>query len=147
MKEYFFDERYGDMLFLSVPRSKRHARMTLHSRAAQFAPFAALTGYESMVEERARITDRQEEIDEDKLELLDAELAAIRNDIAHRPRVVVVYFEPDARKSGGRYTEKNARLLSVDTVFRELVFTDGTRIPIGRISDLLYEKTASLPGR
>lgn len=86
--------------------------MSLHDRAAQFAPFAALSGYDEMVDEEARLTDRQIEPGEEQLNLLNQQLNIINNSTAcgNRPELTITYFIPDEHKAGGRYASVTARV-------------------------------------
>lgn len=94
---------YDDILNLPRPVSRNRARMSPLDRAAQFSPFAALTGYEAAVEETARLTDSRIELDVDARVELDEKLGAIRENLASRPMVTVTYFVPDHQKAGGVY--------------------------------------------
>ena len=99
------DDKYKDMLELPYPRESRHPRMSRHNRAAQFSPFAALTGYEEAVEETARWTAQEAELDEGVIEQLDLQLQEISRQLqqGQAPRVSVTYFVPDLKKEGGCY--------------------------------------------
>ena len=115
---------YADIF--SLPRwepDSSHPRMSLHDRAAQFAPFAALTGYDDMVEEEARLTDSQIEPGEDQLKELDRKLSTISRLLAAgtRPEAAVTFFVPDDRKAGGRYATVNMRIKKIDLAARKLV--------------------------
>jgi hypothetical protein len=96
---------YADIIGLPRHQSAAHPHMSLHDRAAQFAPFAALSGYDEMVGEEARQTDRQIVLGESDLEQLDRKVAALSEALAagRHPEVSVLRFVPDARKAGGRY--------------------------------------------
>ena len=116
-------DRYGDIIDLPHwEPGKKHPRMSLHDRAAQFAPFAALVGYDDMVDEEARLTDRQIEPGEEQLNLLDRKLNTISSAIAggNRPEISITYFIPDERKAGGRYATVTARIKRIDTTARKL---------------------------
>ena len=127
---------YEDILYCSRPVSVRHARMTLLDRAAQFSSFAALTGYEEVIEETGRRTDSCVELSESVIAGLDRKLIALSERIALRPTVSVIYFQPDARKEGGSYQTKTGSLKAIDAIFRRLLFTDRTEIPFDRIMDI-----------
>jgi len=105
-------------------------------RAAQFAPFAALTGYDSAIAEAARETDGEWQCDESAAAELDRTLSAVVSRLNMRPVVSVRYFEPDARKTGGSYLTRRAPLKAVDTVQRLLVFADGGTIPLRYVQSL-----------
>ena len=101
---------------------KKHPRMSLHDRAAQFAPFAALVGYDDMVDEEARLTDRQIEPGEEELNELNRKLNRINELISggNRPEISITYFIPDPHKAGGRYATVTARIKRIDTTARKL---------------------------
>ena len=109
------------------------------NRAAQFAPFAALTGYEAAVEETARITDAKIELTEDSRAELDRKQQKLTALISQSPTVTVTYFLPDTRKSGGSYQNVTAALYGIDSVERVLRLSDGSRIPLDDILDLQSE--------
>ena len=121
---------YDDIRHLKRPQYEDLPPMPIHDRAAQFSPFAALVGYDAAVEETARLTDRQREISEEEIRELNDALARLSEVLLERPHVKVHYFIPDAKKSGGRYAEKEGCLRAIDQYHRELVFTDGEKISI-----------------
>ncbi len=123
---------YDDIIDLPRPKSK-HEPMPMSDRAAQFSPFAALTGYEDAIDETARLTDARVELGESAVEELERALAGIAARISERPDVTVTYFVPDERKSGGAYVTRAGALKRIDEAERELVFADGTRIAVGDI--------------
>ena len=125
---------YEDIMNLRRPQYPDHPPMSIHDRAAQFSPFAALVGYDDAVAETARLTDRRREISEEELRELNEAVASLSECIATRPLVTVDYFIPDARKEGGRYESKTGNLRTIDTYHREVVFTDGEKISL----DLMY---------
>lgn len=116
--------------------SRRHPPMPNRERAAQFAPFSALNGYEDAVAETARLTDTQTELTESAAEELDEKLRSLLELLPERPEVTVCYFEPDARKAGGAYCRKTGRLKQIDTVERILRFADGSCVPLDRVREL-----------
>ena len=131
-------EVYGDILDLPHHQSSKHKHMSLHDRAAQFAPFAALVGYDEMVDEEARLTDRQiipGESDLDRLDRifrrLSAELAAGR-----RPVVSVLVFVPDPHKSGGRYETVTGRAKRLDPVEKKLLLLTDEAPPCETVMDM-----------
>ena len=97
------EAKYGDIIGLSHPVSQVHPQMSVHERAAQFSPFAALTGHEAAIRETARLTEGQIELEEDRKEELDEKLSGLLQPGSVCPEVTVCYFEPDARKEGGAY--------------------------------------------
>lgn len=122
--------RYDDLLSLPHHVSVVHPHMSLYDRAAQFAPFKALTGYEDDVEETARLTDDRIELDEERIEQLDARLQLLEEHLAEAPTVSITYFVPDARKDGGSYEMVSGIVKKIDTVRRVIVLRDGLRIAI-----------------
>jgi hypothetical protein len=125
--------RYDNIINLSRPVARRRNPMTNYDRAAQFSPFAALTGYDAVIEETGRLTDIQAELDEGGKQLLDEKLQIIRERLAEHPRVRLTVFVPDARKSGGAYREIEGRVKKIDPVTRCIMLTDGAVIPSERI--------------
>ena len=123
---------YDDIIDLPRPRFA-HEPMPMSDRAAQFSPFAALTGYEDAIDETARLTDARVELGESAVEELERALAGIAARISERPAVTVTYFVPDGRKSGGAYVTRAGALKRIDEAERELVFADGTRVAVGDI--------------
>ena len=105
-------------------------------RAAQFSPFAALSGYGDAVKETARLTGQRIELDESAKAALDEKLRLLAEVIEDRPEAVITYFLPDRRKAGGEYVTVSGTVKRADSVQRELVMTDGTRIPVEDILDI-----------
>ena len=125
--------KYDDIISLPHPVSKTHPPMPRAERAAQFSSFAALTGYEEIVAERARLTETRAELDRDALEALDEKLRAIAADITARPEVELRVFVPDERKDGGRYETLRGRVKKIDEQAAQLLLTNGQKIPLGDI--------------
>ena len=124
---------YEDIIGLPHPVSRKHPQMSLENRAAQFAPFAALTGYEDAIEETGRLTDMRIDINEDRKEMLDEKLKALS--MSESPAVEITYFVPDLLKEGGSYSTLKGMIKRVDTFKRVIVMNDGISIPF----DDLYE--------
>ena len=108
--------------------------MSLMNRAAQFSPFAALTGHGAAIQETARLTDSFVEREEDQKEQLDEQLLKLREEPARNPEVEAVYFQPDARKDGGAYVTIRGTVKKIDGYRRRILFTDGTTVPM----DMLF---------
>lgn len=125
--EYF---PYEDIIDLPHPISKIHRPMALADRAAQFNPFAALTGYDDEIREAARFTSEKILLAEDEKQALDKKLQALLLRIDEQPNIEVVYFVADEKKSGGDYQTVRGTLKKMDAIQRHLVFLDGTRIAI-----------------
>lgn len=120
---------YEDIIYLSHHVSTKRPQMSLHDRAAQFAPFAALTGHEEAVKETARLTDSKIELDENEIQLLDQKLQYLEAQ-AKQPVIETTYFLLDQRKSGGAYVDVQGRLKRIDRYNQCLRMEDGTEIPI-----------------
>lgn len=133
--------KYDDIIHLPHYQSSRRAHMSLDARAAQFAPFAALTGYGAAVEETARLTDSRTELADGKKEELNALLQEIVSRIGERPKVKATFFVPDERKSGGAYVAAEGNVLRVDAITQSIVFTDGTVVPMAELFDLQISET------
>lgn len=116
--------------------SSKRRQMTSAERAAQFAPFAALAGYESAIQETARLTDEQPELTDDEKQLLNYKLQMILENLSCEPEVKITYFCPDSRKAGGRYVSINARIAAINEYSRRITLTDKREIEIDRIIDL-----------
>ena len=129
---------YCDIINLSRPVSK-HSRMSLEQRSAQFAPFAALTGYEGQVKETARLTNKKIEIDEELKLLLNFKLQLIQEKIKEQPEITVTYFIPDDRKEGGRYETVTNLVRKVDMYKNEIILIDETTINVDEIIDIQSE--------
>lgn len=115
---------YDDIIELPHHRSDRRPHMSMHDRAAQFSPFAALTGHDAAVRETERITEELRDRDEGMKELLDRKLRFLREKADLAPEVEVQYFIPDAHKSGGRYEVARGIFRRVDTQARRLVLEE-----------------------
>ena len=122
---------YDDILRLPHPTSKTHPRMSRQDRAAQFSPFAALTGYEAVVKETARLTEKRPVLTEDEVAELDARL---RLAMELDAEVTVTWFQPDAKKSGGSYVTTTSRVKKADELQRILTMEDGAQIPIQEVT-------------
>ncbi|MBQ8431636.1 MAG: hypothetical protein IJX28_02020 [Clostridia bacterium] len=127
---------YEELLHLPHPTSPRHPRMPVENRAAQFAPFAALTGYDDAIDETARLTDQMLDLSEEAKQILDLKQSFLEELLDTSPEISVLHFVRDGRKEGGSYQTKRGRLKQIDKYQRELVFTDGTRIRISCVYNL-----------
>lgn len=125
--------KYDDIIGLEHHVSKTHPHMSVADRAAQFAPFAALTGYEEVIDEAGRLTQQRIQADEDRLAELDDALRAV---LAQGGAVKLVYFAEDDRKEGGSYRTIVGRIRKVDEVGRRLIMEDGTAISTDCIIEL-----------
>lgn len=127
---------YEDIINLPHHQSNTRKHMSLHDRAAQFAPFAALTGYDDAVKEARRLTDGKPELDENQLADLDQKLAELTKRISEHPEIIITYFEPDNKKDGGAYITFIGRLKKIDNYKRIFVFEDGREIQICNIINM-----------
>ena len=130
---------YDDIIRLPYHVSRNHPQMPMHDRAAQFAPFAALTGYEAAVGETARLTSERRELDAQEAEELNRRLVALIAHLPDRPEATVEYFVPDDRKSGGAYVTVTGRVRHVSVPEQTLVMEDGTEIPLDEVVSLIGE--------
>lgn len=137
MSEYYPDaHRYDDIIHLPHHRSVSRPHMTLHDRAAQFAPFAALTGHEEAIEETARLTDSEIVLDETAIAAINAKLYEISQRLSEKPVVSITYFRPDAHKEGGAYLTDVGFIRKIDKEEKVLFMDSGIRIPMDRIVEL-----------
>ena len=127
---------YSDILTLPHPDPRNRTRMTMQARAAQFAPFAALTGHGAAIEETARLTESEVELEVDERELLDRKLAFLMENLQQEPEVTVTYFVPDDRKSGGCYRSTTSIISKLDSFRHMLYMQDGTRISLNNVIDI-----------
>ena len=127
---------YEDIIHLPHHVSETHPRMSRLNRAAQFSPFAALTGYGAAIQEAGRLRDRKIQLDEDSQAVLDRKLANLREQLSKHPEVAVTYFQPDGKKDGGAYASFSGQVKKIQDYEQLLVFTDGTQIPFSDILDL-----------
>ena len=132
-------ENYEDIINLPHHISKKHRPMPREARAAQFAPFAALTGYESDVNEAARYTGKRREIGEYETERLNRRINEIRDGIHGNTEVIITYFKPDEKKTGGEYLNIGGRVRKIDDYGRTLTLTSGALIPLDDISEIVFK--------
>lgn len=125
--------KYDDILHLSYPFPSTRPRMNSTDRAAQFSPFAALTGFEAVIEESGRLTQSAIELDESAKTEVDQALRQLSEQIHTQPKATITYFQSDARKLGGAYLTVTGSVKKIDTYEMRLVLTDDTVIPISAI--------------
>ena len=135
---------YEDIVDLPHHVSRKHPQPTVADRAARFAPFAAITGYEEMVLEEARVTDERIEMDESSKAALNEKLNMILEFIDEQPEVSITYFEPDKRKAGGAYVTVTGTVKRIDEYEHLVIMTDGKKINIDEIYNLQSELFYSL---
>ena len=129
--------KYDDIIDLPHHTSPRHPRMPARDRAAQFAPFSALTGYGEVIDETARLTDGRIELSEDARAMLDVRQRLLCKRIEEQPKVTVVHFVADKRKSGGAYRSFTGDLVRMDEIAGEMIFADGTRIKTSDVIEII----------
>ena len=132
------NNRYDEIMGLPHHVSKTRPQMPMSDRAAQFAPFAALTGYDSAIKETGRLTDERIELDEEALTALDRKYQLLMEALDDAPEVTIIYFQPDERKAGGQYVSATGTVKKVDTFGRRILLQDGTRIPLDSVYDLRF---------
>lgn len=125
--------KYDDIINLPRHVSAKRSPMSCYDRAAQFSPFAALTGYDAVIAESGRLTDNQAELDEGGKALLDEKLQLLREHLAENPEAVLTVFRPDDRKSGGAYEVIRGHVKKIDPVTRCIVLHEGNVISVDRI--------------
>ena len=136
--------KYDDIINLPHHVSKSHPQMSLLNRAAQFSPFAALTGHEAAIQETARLTDSFIELDEDRKERLNEQLQMIMENLEQKPECEITYFQPDEKKTGGSYVTVCGRIKKIDRLEHRIIFTDGTVLPIKHLYSIggeLFQNT------
>ena len=136
--------KYDDIINLPHHESKKHPRMSNEARAAQFAPFAALTGYDDAIKETARLTSERIEINEELKAILDAKLQIIHDKISSKPEVTFTYFVPDTKKDGGSYVTVVGNVIKIDEFNQKVILENKTEIPISEIVEItgeIFKKT------
>ena len=127
---------YDDIIALPHPEPRTHPRMSLHDRAAQFSPFAALTGHSAAIAETGRLTDSRITLDESEMARVDAALQRLRELLPQEPMASITYFVPDERKAGGSYQTVTGAARRIDTVNGVLLLADRREVPIADIFDI-----------
>lgn len=127
---------YDDIIHLPHPVSAKHPQMSVADRAAQFSPFAALTGYDAAIKETARLTGERVELDEEEKLRLDNKLRIVQEILTEQPELLVTYFQADNHKSGGSYLTVRGCVKKINVYKQFIVLADGLQIPIEDIYDL-----------
>ena len=130
------NHKYDDIINLPHHVSKKHQQMSLHDRAAQFSPFAALTGHKAAINETARLTDEKQILSEDVIAKLNEQLNLMKENIGTNLIVTITYFVPDDRKSGGAYISNTGVVKKINEYNHTVILTDNTVIPIEQISEM-----------
>ena len=123
-------EQYKGIIALPHHVSKTRPQMPMSDRAAQFAPFAALTGYDAAIEETGRLTDERIELDVEALSALDMKYQLLMEALDEAPEVTITYFQPDERKAGGKYVSAVGAVKKIDDFERRITMQDGAKIPM-----------------
>lgn len=121
---------YDDMIDLPHHVSDRHPRMSPLDRAAQFSPFAALTGHDAAIQETARLTEEWIELDESRKEMLNGSLQMLREHLSERPEITFTHYKPDEKKNGGVYLTVTGRVKKIDEYRHQIIMEDGTAVNI-----------------
>ena len=142
------EEKYSDIIDMPHHRSAKHPHMSMTERAAQFSPFAALTGFEARIVEEARLTDSKAELDEEQMLAISSRLGMIEEKLSELrgvsptertyPLVSVVYFVKDKRKDGGEYVTVQGRVKKIDQFQKKIFFEDGTKVPVEDIYEVTF---------
>ena len=135
-KKRAFNDQYDDIIGLSHHVSPTRSRMSIIDRAAQFSPFAALTGHNEAVRETERLTDERIELDENKKTILNEKLQIIMEKQKEQPEITFTFFMPDSRKNGGKYVDITGVVKKIDEIERCVRLMDGTRIFIDDLFEI-----------
>lgn len=125
--------KYDDIINFPHHVSVTHPQMPLMDRAAQFSSFAALTGYDAAIRETERLTEEWREPGESRKEMLDERLQIIRENLSEKPEVIVTYFKPDEKKSGGAYLTVTGKVKKIDEYGHQIIMEDGMTLPIEKL--------------
>ena len=136
--------KYDEIMGLPHHVSKTRPQMPMSDRAAQFAPFAALTGYDSGIKETGRLTAERIELDVEALSALDMKYQLLMEALDEAPEVTITYFQPDERKAGGKYVSAVGAVKKIDDFERRITMRDGTRIPMDDVLSIDGELFSSL---
>lgn len=136
--------RYDDMLDLPRHVSSVYPHMSMSDRAAQFSPFAALSGYDGVIRETARLTDERHVLEEEELLALDRKLRMLAEKLRDEPQIAITYFKADAHKDGGAYLEVTGTVRKLDSFERTITLWDGTKIPMDDICGIEGDIFAAL---
>ena len=136
--------KYDEIMGLPHHISKTRPQMPMSDRAAQFAPFAALTGYDAAIKETGRLTDERIELDVEALSALDMKYQLLMEALDEAPEVTITYFQPDERKAGGKFLTATGAVKKVDDFERRITMQDGTKIPMDDVLSIDGELFSSL---
>ena len=134
MSEYYRDaHKYDHIIDLPHHQSMGRPHMSLHDRAAQFAPFAALTGHEEAIEETARLTEEKIVLDETAIQAVNEKLQKLSQHLQENPTVSITYFKPDKQKNGGAYLTDIGTIKKIDETEKTVIMDSGVKIPMEHI--------------
>lgn len=136
MENHNDNHKYDDIINLPHHQSQTRVHMSLYDRAAQFSPFAALTGYDDAVKESARLTDKKQELSDEAISQLNVKLLFIKEQIKNQPEITITYFVPDEKKDGGTYTTEKSAVKRIDDFERVIILENHTKIPFDDIADI-----------
>ena len=134
-----YNHQYDDIIYLPHHVSKKHPPMSIYARSAQFAPFAALTGYEDAVRETARETSEKIEIDDEVKKILDGKIQMLVEKLKTKPEISITYFVSDLKKDGGAYITVDGIIKKIDMYEQCIFLADNTEIPMNDIIDISGE--------
>ena len=138
MKTEDAEKKYGDIIHLPHHVSSVHPHMPVSDRAAQFAPFAALTGYGDVIKETARLTDEEPDLSEDEKQELNYKIQLACALPGEKPEIVLTYFVQDEKKSGGAYHTARGKIRRIDPDAGQIILEDGGRIPLDCVVDIEF---------
>ena len=136
--------KYDEIMGLPHHVSKTRPQMPMSDRAAQFAPFAALTGYDAAIKETGRLTDERIELDVEALSALDMKYQLLMEALDEAPEVTITYFRPDERKAGGKYVSAVGAVKKIDDFERRITMQDGAKIPMDDVLSIEGELFSAL---
>lgn len=131
------NQKYEDIINLPHHVSKKHPKMSLEGRSAQFAPFAALNGYDELIKETARDTNQRIEINEEQKSIINEKLLLIKEQLHTKPNIIVTYFIPDSKKDGGEYITITGKIIKIDEYKQRLILDNKIEIPISEIIEIV----------
>lgn len=132
-----YTNKYDDIINLPHHVSATRPQMSIHDRAAQFSPFAALTGHSAAIKETERLTDGQIELDENEIMMINEKLKILCEKISEHPEVSVTYFVPDRKKDGGKYVTLEGPVKKMDMYNKMIVFEDETYVSVENIVEII----------
>ena len=129
-------DQYEDIINLPHPVSSKHPQMSMEERAAQFAPFAALSGYGEEIDEASRITYDKIDLSDNKMNVINNNLLIIKDNIKSKPMVIITYFVSDDKKNGGYYKTCVKNVKKIDDVYKKIIFSDNSSVSMNDVLNL-----------